>query len=37
MEGEAIGHNFEMGLSQPNLVQWFQRRRFKCDHLSKYA
>jgi hypothetical protein len=20
-----------------NLVQWFQRRRFKCDILSKYA
>ena len=38
MEGGAIGHNFEMGLPKDypsqiwfNLVQRFQRRRFKCD------
>ena len=44
MEGEAVGHNFEMGLPKDypcqvwfNLVQRFQRRRFKCDLLSKYA
>jgi hypothetical protein len=44
MEGGAVGHNFEMGLPKDypsqiwfNLVQWFQRRRFKCDLLSKYA
>jgi hypothetical protein len=42
MEGGAVGHNFEMGLPKDypsqicfNLVQWFQRRRFKCDLLSK--
>jgi hypothetical protein len=44
MEGGAVGHNFEMGLPKDypsqiwfNLVKWFQRRRFKCDLLSKYA
>ena len=44
MEGGAVGHNFEMGLHKDypcqvwfNLVQWFQRKRFKCDLLSKYA
>ena len=44
MEGGAVGHNFEMGLHKDyssqtgfNLVQRFQRRRFKCDLLSKYA
>jgi hypothetical protein len=44
MESGAVGHNFEMGLPKDypsqigfNLVQWFQRRRFKCDLLSKYA
>ena len=44
MEGGAVGHNYEMGLPKDyssqnwfNLVQWFQRRRFKCDLLSKYA
>jgi hypothetical protein len=45
MEGGAVGHNFERkGLTQGpslhvwfNLVQRFQRRRFKCDLLSKYA
>ena len=44
MEGGAVGHNFEMGLPNDypshiwfNLVQRFQRRRFKCDLLSKYA
>ena len=38
MEGGAVGHNIEMGLPKDypskilfNLVQWFQRRRFKCD------
>jgi hypothetical protein len=38
MEGGAVGHNFEMGLPKDypsqnwfNLVQRFQRRRFKCD------
>jgi hypothetical protein len=42
MEGGAVGHNFEMGLPKDyscqvwfNLVQQFQRRRFKCDLLSK--
>jgi hypothetical protein len=39
MEGGAVGHNFER--DHPcqvcfNLVQRFQRRRFKCDLLSKY-
>jgi hypothetical protein len=44
MEGGAVGHNFEMGLPKDypsqiclNLVLRFQRRRFKCDLLSKYA
>ena len=44
MEGGAVRHNYEMGLPKDylsqiwfNLVQWFQRRRFKCDLLSKYA
>ena len=41
MEGGAVGHNFEMGLPKDypcqvwfNLVQPFQRKRFKCDLLS---
>jgi hypothetical protein len=44
MEGGAVGHNFERGTPRGhpcqvwfNLVQLFQRRRFKCDLLSKYA
>ena len=44
MERGAVGHNFEMGLHKDypsqiwfSLVQRFQRRRFKCDRLSKYA
>ena len=44
MEGGAVGHNFEIGIPKDypsqicfNLVQRFQRRRFKCDLLSKYA
>ena len=44
MESRAVGHNFEMGLLKDypsqiwfNLVQRFQRRRFECDLLSKYA
>ena len=44
MEGGAVGHNLEMGLHKEypsqiwfSLVQRFQRRRFKCDRLSKYA
>jgi hypothetical protein len=44
MEGGAVGHNFERDPSRDhpcqvwfNLVQRFQRRRFKCDLLSKYA
>ena len=44
MEGGAVGHNFEMGLPKDylsqiwfNLVQRFQRRKFKCDLISKYA
>jgi hypothetical protein len=44
MEGGTVGHNFERDplRGHPcqvwfNLVQWFQRRRFKCDLLSKYA
>jgi hypothetical protein len=44
MEGGAVGHKFEMGLPKDysgqvwfNLVQRFQRKRFKCDLLSKYA
>ena len=44
MEGGAVGHNFEMGLPKDypcqvwfNFVQRFQRKRFKCDLLSKYV
>ena len=40
----AVGHNFERDPPRDhpcqvwfNLVQQFQRRRFKCDLLSKYA
>ena len=43
-EGEAVGHNCERGPFKDhpshiwfNLVQQFQRRRFKCDILLKYA
>ena len=39
MEGGAVGHNFERDPPCQvwfNLVQWFQRKRFKCDLLSKY-
>jgi hypothetical protein len=42
--GMAIGHIFERDPPRDhpclvwfNLVQRFQRRRFKCDLLSKYA
>jgi len=36
MEVGVIGHNFEMGHSRKipakfNLVQWLQRRIFKCE------
>ena len=44
MEGGAVGHNTESGPPKDhpsqiyfNLVQRFQRRRFKCDLLSKYV
>jgi hypothetical protein len=44
MEGGAVGHNFERDPPRGhpfqvwfNFVQRFQRRRFKCDLLSKYA
>jgi hypothetical protein len=44
IEGMAIGYNFERDRPRDhpcqvwfNLVQRFQRRRFKCDLLSKYA
>jgi hypothetical protein len=44
MEGRAVGHNFERDPPRDhpcqvwfNLVQRFQRRRFKCDLLSKYS
>jgi uncharacterized protein YjiS (DUF1127 family) len=44
MEGGAVGHNFEKDPPKDHpyqlwfsLVQWFLRRRFKCDLLSKYA
>jgi hypothetical protein len=44
MEGGAVGHNFERDPTRDhpcqvwfNLVQRFQRRRFKCNLLSKYA
>jgi hypothetical protein len=43
-EGGAVGHDFERDPPRDhpcqvwfNLVQRFQRRRFKCDLLSKYA
>ena len=39
MEGGAVRHNFERDPPCQvwfNLVQRFQRRRFKCDLLSKY-
>jgi hypothetical protein len=42
MEGKAVGHNIERGPPKDhpsqiffNLAQRFQRRRFKCDRLSK--
>jgi hypothetical protein len=42
MEGGAVGHNFEMELPKDypsqiwfNLVQRFQRRRFKCESLRR--
>jgi hypothetical protein len=41
MEDGAVGHNFERDPPRDhpcqvwfNLVQWFLRRRFKCDLLS---
>jgi hypothetical protein len=44
MEGEAVGHKFERDPPRDhpfqvwfNLVQQFQRRKFKCDLLLKYA
>jgi hypothetical protein len=44
IEISLVGHNIEMGLPKDypcqvwfNLVQRFQRKRFKCDLLSKYA
>jgi hypothetical protein len=44
MEGGAVGHNIERGPPNDhpsqicfNLVQPFQRRRLKCDLLSKYV
>jgi hypothetical protein len=44
MEDGAVGHNIERGPPKDhpsqirfNLVQRIQRRRFKCDLLSKYA
>jgi hypothetical protein len=44
MEGSPVGHNIEKGPLNDypsqicfNLVQRFQRKRFKCDLLSKYA
>jgi hypothetical protein len=43
MEGGVVGHIFERDPPRDhpcqiwfNLVQRFQRRRFKCDLLSKY-
>jgi hypothetical protein len=39
MEGGAVGHISERDPPSQvwfNLVQRFQRRRFKCDLLSKY-
>jgi hypothetical protein len=42
MEGGAVGHNFERDLPRDhpcqvrfNLVQRFQRRRFKCESLRR--
>jgi len=42
MESGAVRHNFEMGLPKDypsqiwfNLVQRFQRRRFKCERLRR--
>jgi hypothetical protein len=44
MEGGAVGHNFERDPPRDNpcqiwfnLVQRFQRRKFKCDLLSRVA
>jgi hypothetical protein len=44
MESGAVGHNFDRDPPRDhpcqvwfNLVQRLQRRRFKCDLLSKYA
>jgi hypothetical protein len=44
MEDGAVGHNIERGPPKDhpsqicfNLVQRFQRRRFKCDLLSNYV
>ena len=44
MEGGAVEHNFERDPPSDhpcqvwfNLVQQFQRRRFKCDLLSNYS
>ena len=42
MEGVAVGHNFERNPPRDhpcqvrfNLIQWFQRRRFKCESLRR--
>ena len=42
MEGGAVGHNFERDPPRDHpchvrftLVQWFQRRRFKCESLRR--
>jgi hypothetical protein len=42
MEGESVGHNFEKDPPKDhpyqvwfNLVQGFQRRRFKCESLRR--
>ena len=42
MEGRSVGHNFERDLFKDdpcqawfNLVQGFQRRRFKCENLRR--
>ena len=44
MEDGAVGHDFEMGLPKDypsqtrfNLVQRFQRRRFKCQLSSPFS
>jgi hypothetical protein len=44
MEGGAVGHNFERDPPKDhscqvwcNLVQWFQRKRFKCDLIILYG